>query len=107
MCIRLDFRDRHSAISHRDDPGVKLTPKRGAKFTLAIRRRSLGLWSLWRLHREIRPLVARCQLGLGKLHRRTGKQQQAHEHLATAATMFREMGLTYWLENAEADYKML
>jgi hypothetical protein len=41
-------------------------------------------------------------LGLGKLYRRTGKREQAQEHLATATTMYREMGMTYWLEKAEA-----
>lgn len=46
----------------------------------------------------MRPLVARCHFGLGKLYRRTGKQQEAQEHLMTATTMYREMGMTYWLE---------
>jgi Tetratricopeptide repeat len=52
--------------------------------------------------RGMRPLVAHCHLGLGKLYRRTGKREQAHEHLTTATTMYREMGMTYWLEQAEA-----
>jgi hypothetical protein len=30
----------------------------------------------------MRPLVAHCHLGLGKLYRRTGKREQAQEHLA-------------------------
>ena len=47
--------------------------------------------------RGMRPLVAHCHLGLGKLHRRTGKREQAREHLTTAATMYRERGMTYWL----------
>jgi tetratricopeptide (TPR) repeat protein len=50
----------------------------------------------------MRPLVAHCHLGLGKLYRRTDKREQAPEHLATATTMYREMGMTYWLEKAEA-----
>jgi hypothetical protein len=29
-------------------------------------------------------------------------REQAQEHLATATTMFREMGMTEWLEKAEA-----
>ncbi|HYU16264.1 MAG TPA: AAA family ATPase, partial [Candidatus Acidoferrum sp.] len=37
--------------------------------------------------RGMRPLVAHCHLGLGKLYRRTGKREQAQEHLTTAATM--------------------
>src|SRR5262249_57946310 len=51
---------------------------------------------------EMRPESAHCHLGLGKLHRRTGQREQAQEHLITAATMYRQMGMTYWLEKAEA-----
>ena len=47
-------------------------------------------------------IVAHCHLGLGKLYLRTGKREQAQEHLATATTMYREMGMTYWLKQAEA-----
>ena len=53
--------------------------------------------------RGMRPLVAHCHLGLGKLYRRTGKREQAREHLTTATTMYREMDMTYWLEQAEAE----
>ena len=42
----------------------------------------------------MRPLVAHCHLGLGKLYRRTGDRAKAQEHLTTAATMYREMGMT-------------
>jgi class 3 adenylate cyclase/tetratricopeptide (TPR) repeat protein len=55
----------------------------------------------------MRPLVAHCHLGLGKLYRRTGKREQAQEHLTTATTMYREMGMTYWLEQAEAETRAL
>jgi tetratricopeptide (TPR) repeat protein len=51
----------------------------------------------------MRPLVGHCHLGLGKLYHRTGKRSQAQEHLTTAMTMYREMGMTYWLEKAEAE----
>ncbi len=50
--------------------------------------------------RGMRPLVAHCHLGLGKLYRRTRQRERAHEHLTTATTMYREMGMTYWLEQA-------
>jgi len=53
----------------------------------------------------MRPLIARCHLGVGRLDRRTGKRHEAQEHLATATAMFREMGMTYWLEQAEAELK--
>src|SRR5215467_14535903 len=49
----------------------------------------------------MRPTVAHCHLGLGKLFARTGKREQAQEHLTTATTMYRDMGMTYWLEQAE------
>jgi uncharacterized protein HemY len=50
----------------------------------------------------MRPLVAHCHVGLGKLYRRTGDHAKAHEHLATAVTMYREMGMDFWLAKAEA-----
>jgi tetratricopeptide (TPR) repeat protein len=53
--------------------------------------------------RGMRPLVAHCHLGLGKLYHRTDKREQAQEHVATATTMYRELGMTYWLEKAEAE----
>jgi len=49
----------------------------------------------------MRPLVAHCHLGLGKLYRRTGKHEQAREHLNIATTMYREMDMRFWLEQAE------
>jgi tetratricopeptide (TPR) repeat protein len=50
---------------------------------------------------DMRPLVAHCHLGLGRLYRRTGKPEQAQEHLSTATAMYSEMGMTYWLEKLE------
>jgi class 3 adenylate cyclase/tetratricopeptide (TPR) repeat protein len=50
---------------------------------------------------EMRPLVAHCHFGLGRLYRRTGKPEQAQEHLTTAAAMYGEMSMTYWLEQFE------
>jgi class 3 adenylate cyclase/tetratricopeptide (TPR) repeat protein len=57
--------------------------------------------------RGMRPLVAHCHLGLGKLYRRTGKREQAQEHLTTATTMYREMDMRFWLEQAEAELQAL
>ncbi len=51
----------------------------------------------------MRPLQAHCHLGLGKLYRRTGDRKQAQQHLTTAATMYREMDMRFWLEQAEAE----
>ncbi len=55
----------------------------------------------------MRPLVAHCHLGLGKLSRRTGKRQEAREHVTTAGTMFGEMDMRYWLTQAKAELKEL
>jgi tetratricopeptide (TPR) repeat protein len=55
----------------------------------------------------MRPLVAHCHLGLAKLGRRTDKREQAREHLTIATTMYREMGMTYWLEKAEVEMQKL
>ena len=52
--------------------------------------------------RGMRPLIAHCHLGLGKLYRRTGDHVKAHEHLMTASAMYREMDMGFWLEKAEA-----
>jgi tetratricopeptide (TPR) repeat protein len=53
----------------------------------------------------LRPLLAHCHFGLGKLYRRAGKPEQAHEHLTPAITMYREMDMRFWLEKAEAEMR--
>jgi hypothetical protein len=51
----------------------------------------------------MRPLVAHCHRGLGKLYRRASEREQAQE----ATTMYREMGMTYWLlHRAEAEREL-
>jgi hypothetical protein len=50
----------------------------------------------------MRPLVAHCHFGAGKLYRRRDKREQAQEHLNAAATMYREMDMRFWGEQAEA-----
>jgi hypothetical protein len=49
----------------------------------------------------LRPILAHCHLGVGKLYGRLGKREEACEHLTTAATMCREMGMRFWLDQAE------
>jgi class 3 adenylate cyclase/tetratricopeptide (TPR) repeat protein len=53
--------------------------------------------------RGMRPLVAHCHLGLSQLYRRTGRRQEAQEHLTTATMMYREMDMRFWLEKAETE----
>jgi class 3 adenylate cyclase/tetratricopeptide (TPR) repeat protein len=55
----------------------------------------------------MRPLVAHCALGVGRLYRCAGKREPATEHLTTATGMYRDMGMTYWLEKAEAEMRQL
>jgi tetratricopeptide (TPR) repeat protein len=56
---------------------------------------------------SLRPLAAHCHRGLGALYRRAGKRERAREHLTTATAMYREMDMTYWLEQAETALKEL
>jgi len=53
---------------------------------------------------SMRPLVAHCHRGLGSLYRRTGERKD-REHLASATRMYGDMGMTYWLEQAETEMK--
>jgi len=43
----------------------------------------------------MRPLVAHCHLGLGKLYDRTGDGAKAREHATMATTMYREMDMRF------------
>jgi DNA-binding SARP family transcriptional activator len=52
--------------------------------------------------RGMRPLVAHCHLGLGKLYRHTGKRVQAQHHLTTSSTLYSEMEMPFWLDQTEA-----
>lgn len=47
----------------------------------------------------MRPLIAHCHHGLGKLYRRAGKREPAREHLGTATAM----DMRFWLEKAKAE----
>jgi hypothetical protein len=55
----------------------------------------------------MRPLVAHCHLGLGKLGRRTSDPVKAQEHLAATRAMYREMEMRFWLKQAEAEARAL
>jgi tetratricopeptide (TPR) repeat protein len=50
----------------------------------------------------MRPLVAHCHLGLGTLYAKTDRPDQARAELATAIDLYRAMGMTFWLPQAEA-----
>jgi class 3 adenylate cyclase/tetratricopeptide (TPR) repeat protein len=55
----------------------------------------------------LRPLTARCHLGLGSLYRRAGKDQDAHANLGSAVALFREMQMRLWIDRVEAELRML
>ncbi len=55
----------------------------------------------------MRPLIAHCHVGLGKLYRRTDDLEQAKTHLTNGVAMMREMEMGLWLEKAEAELKEL
>ena len=50
----------------------------------------------------MRPLQAHCHLGLGTLSLNRGQRQQVHVALTTAIILYRTMGMTFWLSQAEA-----
>ena len=50
----------------------------------------------------MRPLQAHCYRGLGMLYGTLGQQEPARSELSTAIEMYRVMGMTFWLPQAEA-----
>ena len=50
----------------------------------------------------MRPLVAHCHLGLGRLYAQPGRREQARTALAMAIDLYRAMDMTFWLPQAEA-----
>ena len=56
---------------------------------------------------EMRPLAARCNLGLGSVARRTGDLTRARPHLMSAAEEFRSLGMLRALSQAEAEQARL
>jgi hypothetical protein len=50
----------------------------------------------------MRPLLAHCHLGLGKLCVKMGHRDEAHAELSAAIDLYRGMDMTFWLPEAEA-----
>ena len=50
----------------------------------------------------MRPLQAHCHLGLGTLYVRTDRPEPARAALTAAIELYRSMGMTFWLPQAEA-----
>jgi tetratricopeptide (TPR) repeat protein len=51
----------------------------------------------------MRPLAAHCHRGLGLLHQRTGARENARREQAVARELYRDMGMTFWLERTEGE----
>jgi tetratricopeptide (TPR) repeat protein len=56
---------------------------------------------------HMRPLVAHCHVGLGKLYKRTGDFEKAKTHLTNGVALMRAMEMGLWLERAEGELKSL
>ena len=50
----------------------------------------------------MRPLQAHCHLGLGTLHAKIDQRAKARAELSAAIDLYRAMGMTFWLPQAEA-----
>jgi tetratricopeptide (TPR) repeat protein len=50
----------------------------------------------------MRPLVAHCHHGLGRLYYQTGRAEQARAALSAAIELYRAMAMTFWLPQTEA-----
>jgi class 3 adenylate cyclase/tetratricopeptide (TPR) repeat protein len=77
-------------IAARRDPPEAEQAQRYYRQALALAE-SLGM----------RPLLAHCRCGLGTLYTRTGQQELARAELAAAIALYRDMGMTFWLPQAE------
>jgi tetratricopeptide (TPR) repeat protein len=56
---------------------------------------------------QMRPLVAHCHLGRGRLASRQGDRTAATVQLSSAIALLREMGMELWLGQAEAELSRL
>jgi hypothetical protein len=51
----------------------------------------------------MRPLQAHCHCGLGILYAKIDRTELACAELSTAVALYRAMGMTFWLTQAEAE----
>jgi class 3 adenylate cyclase/tetratricopeptide (TPR) repeat protein len=81
------------AVAHRLLGDIALHPDRAdLESARSHYEAALGLGRLL----GIRPLIARCHLGLGRLHGRSGSAALGLEVLRLAESMAAEMGMSYW-----------
>jgi tetratricopeptide (TPR) repeat protein len=56
---------------------------------------------------EMRPLLARCHLGIGRLYLRTDDRDRAEDHLLTATRLFVAMDTPFWLRQTASSLREL
>jgi class 3 adenylate cyclase/tetratricopeptide (TPR) repeat protein len=56
---------------------------------------------------EMKPLAAHCRLGLGTLWLQQGDEQRAEFELSAANRLYRQIGMTFWLNQTEAKLRQL
>jgi len=110
------------------------TAERAAQMSLEYRQDAYHAWALWMLGEVsahcadpnteaaearyyesirsaselgMRPLIAHSYASLAKLYRGSGQRAESSAHFQTATTMYRDMGMTYWLEKAETETRQL
>ncbi len=49
----------------------------------------------------MRPLVAHCHFGLGKLQARAGERDQARQQFDATTSLYRDMGMRFWAEKVD------
>lgn len=55
----------------------------------------------------MRPLAAHCHHGLAKLYLRASQPDRARDQFIAATTMYREMDMRFWLEQANTQMRPL
>lgn len=79
---------------------------------LALQHDSLDAWHAAECYQHastlaealgMRPLLAHCHLGLGRLYRHLGQWQQARHALSTAMALYQTLHMPFWLAQAAAD----
>ena len=83
---------RFAEVAEHEAEAIQLAEPTHHAFTIGLAHTAAG--TLHPLH-----------LGLAKLYRRTGKREHAQEHLTTATTMYRQMDMRFYLEQAEAELR--
>ena len=56
---------------------------------------------------EMRPLLARCHLGIGRLYLHAGDRDRAEDHLLTATRLFSAMDMPLWLRQTASSLREL